>query len=63
MGQPACMSWLPTSSLRSGKWVEVCQDVAGVIILRHVSNPLDNVDLVQAQNCQAESLTFDACLK
>jgi hypothetical protein len=33
------------------------------VLLRHASNRLDNVDLVQAQHCQAESLTFDACLR
>ncbi len=31
--------------------------------LRHMSNQPDNVDLVREQNCQAESPTFDACVK
>ncbi len=31
--------------------------------LRHMSNQPDNVDLVREQNCQAESPTFDACIK
>src|SRR2546421_6625626 len=31
--------------------------------LRHASNPLDSFVLVQGQHCQAESPTFDACLK
>jgi hypothetical protein len=29
--------------------------------LGHASNQFDNVDLAQAQNCQAESPSFDAC--
>src|SRR5271157_261221 len=36
--------------------------VHGYKTLTHVSNQLDNVDLVREQNCQAESPTFDDCL-
>jgi hypothetical protein len=36
--------------------------VHGYKTLTHVSNQLDNVDLVREQNCQAESPTFDECL-